>query len=103
MELEHPAMAAARRILFLVSSARRGGNSETLARRAAEALDGSVEQQWLSLPDLDLPPFEDLRHVGGEAYPMPTGSLRLALDATLSATDLVLVAPLYWYSLPASA
>ena len=33
-------------------------------------------------------------------YPLPEGHGRLLLDATLAATDLVLVAPVYWYSLP---
>lgn len=99
----HEGSGPARRILFLVASARRDGNSETLARQAASALDPAVEQQWLWLPELGLPPFEDIRHADSGDYPMPTGPLRFALEATLAATDIVMVAPLYWYSLPASA
>ena len=48
---------------------------------------------------MKLPPFVDLRHTAGQ-YPMPDGDMRTLLDATLDATDLVLVAPVYWYSLP---
>jgi hypothetical protein len=47
--------------------------------------------------------FGDLRHaVGGGTYPHPSGPAATLLDATLGATDLVLVAPLYWCSVPAA-
>lgn len=91
-----------RRFLFLVSNTREPGhlgNTEWLARRAAAALPAEVEQEWLHLSQLQLPPFTDLRHTVGH-YPMPEGDLRRALDATLAATDLVAVAPVYWYSMP---
>lgn len=88
--------------LFPDSSARRGGNTETLARRAAAALPASAQQTWLSLANLPLPPFEDVRHAPGGCYPMPEGAGRRLLDATLAATDIVFVVPLYWYSVPAS-
>lgn len=52
--------------------------------------------------DLPLPPFEDIRHSAG-IYPPPQGNDKTLLDATLAASDLVFVAPLYWYSVPASA
>lgn len=58
-------------------------------------------QQWLHLLDFPLPDFVDLRHNG--AFQPPVGDARLLLEATLNATDLVLVAPLYWYGLPAPA
>jgi multimeric flavodoxin WrbA len=86
-----------------VTGSRRDGNSETLARRAATALPPGVEQEWLRLADLPLPAFEDVRHSGNGVYPEPGGSGRTLLDATLAATDLVFVAPLYWYGLPAAA
>lgn len=92
-----------RRFLFLLTSSRRDGNSEALARRAAESLPDTVEQRWLSLLDLELPPFEDVRHSGSGIYPQPSGAGATLLDATLWASDLVFVAPLYWYSLPARA
>jgi hypothetical protein len=92
-----------RRFLFLLTSSRRDGNSEALARRAAASLPDTVEQRWLSLLDLELPPFEDVRHSGSGIYPQPTGAGAALLDATLWASDLVMVAPLYWYSLPARA
>jgi multimeric flavodoxin WrbA len=59
-----------------------------------------VEQRWLSLADHPLPDFEDLRHDSDHVRPTegPAGTL---LDATLAATDLVIVSPLYWYSLSA--
>ena len=94
-----------RRFLFLVASARREGNTETLARRAAAGLPPDVKQQWIHLDELPLPRFEDIRHHGGQnnQYPQPEGNERLLLDATLAATDIVFVTPLYWYSLPSSA
>ncbi|MFG3225184.1 flavodoxin family protein [Kitasatospora sp. NPDC048194] len=95
---------APRRFLFLDASARVGGNSEQLARLAAEAsLPPGAEQQWLRLADHPLPPFQDLRHTGDGGYPEPAGHERLLLEATIAATDLVFVAPLYWYSLPTAA
>ena len=88
-----------RRFLFLLSSPRRLGNSEQLAYCAAHPLPPGTEQKWLHLLDFPLPDFADLRHHG--PYQLPTGNAQLLLEATLHATDLVLVAPLYWYSLPA--
>jgi multimeric flavodoxin WrbA len=89
--------------LMLLASARSGGNAETLARRATAALSADVRQTWLRLAELPLPPFEDRRHVGDGSYSAPEGHGRTLLDATLAATDLVFVVPLYWYGLPASA
>jgi NAD(P)H-dependent FMN reductase len=91
------------RFLFIVASARRDGNSEALARHAAAQLPDIAEQQWLRLLNLELPPFEDIRHSGSGVYPSPEGPGRALLEATLWATDLVMVVPLYWYSLPARA
>jgi multimeric flavodoxin WrbA len=88
--------------VFLLASARHDGNTEQLARVAAESLPGDVLQTWIPLMDLPLPPFEDIRHSVG-VYPQPQGHEKTLLDATLAATDLVFAAPLYWYSLPASA
>lgn len=87
--------------LFLLGSARRGGNTEQLARKAAEQLPADVPQQWLHLLDLPLPPFEDIRHSIG-VYPEPVGNERILLEATLAATDIVIASPLYWYSVSAS-
>jgi hypothetical protein len=94
-----------RRVLFLVASARAAGNSETLARRAEAGLPPSAGREWIRLDDVPLPPFVDRRHAAGNdgAYPEPEGNEAVLLDATLAATDVVFVAPLYWYSLPASA
>ncbi|WP_051531422.1 flavodoxin family protein [Sphingomonas sp. URHD0057] len=94
---------ATRRFLFLLTGSRRDGNSEALARRAAEHLRENSAQRWLSLLDLDLPPFEDVRHAASGEYPFPDEPGATLLDATLWATDLVLVAPLYWYDVPARA
>jgi multimeric flavodoxin WrbA len=87
-----------RSFLFLVGSSRAGGNTETLARLAAERLPADVPQRWLRLRDLELPPFHD---IGARGDPMrePEGVERMLLDATLAATDLVIVTPLYWYSM----
>lgn len=93
----------AREFLFVLASARRGGNTETLARHAAAALPAGVGQNWVRLMDLSLTPFEDIRHSDEGGYREPTGDLKRLLDATLQASDVVFVVPLYWYSVPASA
>ncbi|MFE7531149.1 flavodoxin family protein [Kitasatospora sp. NPDC057542] len=101
---QQPGAEAPRRFLFLDASARADGNSARLARLAAESsLPAGAEQRWLRLDEHPLPPFRDLRHTGDGSYPEPAGQERTLLDATLAATDLVFVAPLYWYSLPTSA
>jgi multimeric flavodoxin WrbA len=86
-----------RRFLFVLGSARREGNSELLARRAAEQLPAHVEQEWIDLADHPLPEFEDLRHDSDHVRPRE-GNVALLLDATLAATDIVIVSPLYWYT-----
>ena len=94
----------ARHFLFLVASARESGhlgNTEWLARQAAQALEPGTRQTWLHLAGLQLPAFVDQRHTTGQ-YPLPEGDLRTLLDATLAATDIVLVSPVYWFSIPAS-
>lgn len=90
-----------RRFLFLVSSAREGGNTEALARRAAAALPAEVPRVWRDLSRPSLPVFEDRRHAG--AYDPPEGAAAKAMAEHLAATDIVFVAPLYWYGLPAPA
>lgn len=91
------------KFLFLVASSRNEGAAETLAGRAASALDGLHEQRWLRLSDLPLDPFVDIRHDGDGTYPDPHGHAKTLLEATLQATDLVFVVPVYWYSLPTLA
>ena len=90
-----------RRFLFLLSSARSGGNTETMARTAAAALPPSVAQDWCDLTTATLPTFEDLRH-GANYGPLSPIMANLA-DRTMQASDIVFVAPLYWYGLPAPA
>ncbi|MEU5532774.1 NAD(P)H-dependent oxidoreductase [Streptomyces sp. NPDC020362] len=87
-----------RRFLFVLGSARRDGNTELLARKAAEQLPGEVEQQWIRLADLALPDFVDLRHDSDHVRPEADTPTGLLLDATLEATDIVIATPLYWYS-----
>lgn len=89
-----------RRFLFVLGSARADGNTELLARRAAEHLPPGVAQQWIDLTEHPLPDFEDLRHDSDHARPTE-GSTALLLDATLAATDIVIASPLYWYSVSA--
>jgi putative NADPH-quinone reductase len=91
-------------VLFLVASTRQPGvlgNTEALARQAAAGLPAEAQQRWEYLAQRPLPPFTDHRHDLG-SYPMPEGHARELLDATLDASDLVLVAPVYWYSFPAT-
>jgi len=87
--------------LFLLGSARKGGNTERLARRAASALPKSASQWWIHLEDATLPRFEDHRHTGA-AIPLPSGTEKYLLDAILEATDIVLATPLYWYNVSGS-
>jgi multimeric flavodoxin WrbA len=89
-----------RRFLFLLGSARTDGNTELLARKAAEQLPDDVEQQWIDLTEHPLPDFEDLRHDSDHTRPTD-GNVGLLFDATLAATDIVIASPLYWYSLSA--
>jgi len=92
-----------RSFLFVLASTRKNGNSEALAEHAAAALPGDVRQEWFRLSESPMSPFEDIRHTGSGEYPEPTGNDRLLWEATRAATDLVIVSPLYWYSLTASA
>lgn len=90
-------------VLFIVASTREPGvigNTEWLARRAAAALPQAGVQTWLRLNELTIPPFVDRRHTVG-VYDPPVGDLDTLLRATRDATDIVFVAPLYWYMVPA--
>lgn len=84
-----------RSFLFVLASTRVGGNSELLARRAAQQLPEGATAQWVRLSEVALPPFADTRHSTG--YGSPEGEARQLRDATLAATDLVIVTPVYWY------
>ncbi|WP_318201947.1 NAD(P)H-dependent oxidoreductase [Streptomyces sp. SCL15-4] len=90
-----------RRFLFVLGSARTGGNTELLARRAAEQLPEGVGQRWIDLTEQPLPDFEDLRHDSDHVRPPSDTPAGLLLDATLAATDIVIASPVYWYSLSA--
>ncbi|OAR24294.1 flavodoxin [Streptomyces sp. ERV7] len=92
----------ARNFLFLLGSTRPGGNTEELARLAAEQLPSDTSQRWLDLSRLRLPEFADRRHDGEGLYADPTGDAATLLGATLEATDLVIASPLYWYSVSTS-
>ncbi|MBT2674656.1 NAD(P)H-dependent oxidoreductase [Streptomyces sp. ISL-14] len=87
-----------RRFLFVLGSSRSEGNTELLARAAAEQLPESVEQQWISLAEHPLPDFVDLRRDSDHVRPATGSAPALLLDATLAATDIVIASPLYWYS-----
>ncbi|MGV9453631.1 flavodoxin family protein [Streptomyces sp. NPDC003635] len=91
-----------RRFLFVLGSSRPDGNTEFLARRAAEQLPEAVEQEWIDLAEYPLPDFEDLRHDTDHVRPTEGPVARL-LDATVAATDVVIASPLYWYTLSAPA
>ncbi|MET9409400.1 NAD(P)H-dependent oxidoreductase [Streptomyces sp. NPDC002935] len=87
-----------RHFLFLLGSSRTGGNTELLARKAAEQLPADVEQRWLSLAEHPLPDFVDLRRDSDHVRPPAGSAPAMLLDATLAATDIVIASPLYWYS-----
>ncbi len=86
-----------RSFLFLLGSARADGNSELLARAAAEQLPGETGQQWLDLTELRLADYCDGRHATTGSWSEQKHEEELRL-ATLAATDIVIVSPLYWYS-----
>lgn len=94
----HPGGPMSRHFLFLLGSSRPDGNTELLARRAAEQLPAEVEQRWLSLAEHPLPDFVDLRRDSDHVHPAAGSNPALLLDATLAATDIVIASPLYWYS-----
>ncbi|MET9876236.1 NAD(P)H-dependent oxidoreductase [Actinacidiphila glaucinigra] len=91
-----------RSFLFLVGSSRADGNTETLARHAAERLPPTADRHWLRLGDLSLPLFEDRPREGEGDCPAPSGLAATLLQATLSATDIVVVSPLDWYGVSTS-
>ncbi len=74
-----------------------------MARAAAAGLPAGTAQTWLDLARFALGPFIDTRHEGDGIYPAPEGAAATLLGATLAATDLVLVTPLYWYTVSAPA
>jgi multimeric flavodoxin WrbA len=93
---------APRSFLFLLGSARTAGNTEALARAAAEHLEPAAEQRWIDLAELGLPPITDRRHVGDGVTPVARGPEQVAQEATLATTDIVIASPLYWYSVSAT-
>ncbi|AJF65732.1 flavodoxin family protein [Streptomyces vietnamensis] len=88
-----------RSFLFVLGSSRADGNSEILARAAAEHLPSDIPQRWVDLNQLSLPDFQDGRHE--DAGRQPDEVEELLRRATVDATDVVIVSPLYWYSLSA--
>lgn len=93
--------ADTRSFLFVLASHRTGGRTEELARKFAADLPSAAAQRWLRLADLALPNFVD--HRGNGTATAPGENESLLLEATLEASDLVIVSPLYWYSVSASA
>ncbi|MFF7441180.1 NAD(P)H-dependent oxidoreductase [Streptomyces sp. NPDC008122] len=88
-----------RSFLFVLGSSRADGNSEILARAAAAQLPADVPQRWVDLNELVLPDFQDGRHE--DAGRRAGETEELLRRATVGATDIVIVSPLYWYSLSA--
>ncbi|MER6444389.1 flavodoxin [Streptomyces venezuelae] len=88
-----------RSFLFLLGSSRSDGNTEILARAAAEQLPAGVRQRWIDLAGSGLPDFRDGRHEA-EGWKASESEETLR-QATLEATDVVIASPLYWYSLSA--
>ncbi|WP_404952721.1 flavodoxin family protein [Streptomyces sp. 147326] len=91
--------ATDRSFLFVLGSSRADGNTEILARAAAEQLPAEVPRRWVNLATLPLPDFEDGRHES--ASRTVDENEELLRLATLEATDIVIASPLYWYSLSA--
>ena len=89
----------ARDFLFLLGSTRSGGNTEALARQAAEQLPAGRHRP-LAEPHRPRTPRRSATSPrrGARTVPPPPGDAAALLDATLAATDLVIASPLYWYS-----
>ncbi|MER5206794.1 NAD(P)H-dependent oxidoreductase [Streptomyces sp. NPDC002825] len=88
-----------RSFLFVLGSSRPDGNSEILARAAAAHLPPDIPQRWVDLNEPALRDFQDGRH---ESTGRQTDEAEEELRrATVEATDIVIVSPLYWYSLSA--
>lgn len=81
-----------RSFAFMLGGAREGGATELLARRAAGGLPTAAERSWLRLSGLSFPT---------QAGPAAEGAEKKLLDATMEHTDIVVVSPLYWYSVSA--
>lgn len=92
--------ATDRSFLFVLGSSRPEGNSETLARAAAEQLPAGIPQRWVDLAKDPLPDFQDGRHEDG-TWPVSEQEEELR-RLTLEATDIVIVSPLYWYTVSAN-
>jgi multimeric flavodoxin WrbA len=90
-----------RSFLFLLAGARPDGNTQLLARAAAEQLPSGTEQRWVDLV-VRLPDYQDSRHAA-EPWPEQEENEALLHEATLAATDVVIASPLYWYSLSSYA
>ncbi|MEU6395978.1 NAD(P)H-dependent oxidoreductase [Streptomyces cinnamoneus] len=91
---------ADRSFLFVLGSSRPDGNTEILARAAAEQLPAGIPQRWVDLAKDPLPDFQDGRHEDGT---WPVGEQEEELRRlTLEATDVVIASPLYWYAVSAS-
>ena len=69
-----------RKFLFILGSARSNSNTALLAQKAAENLPEGTDQQWLSLAELPLSPFEDIRHDVG-VYPQPDDNEKILFEA----------------------
>lgn len=79
------------------------GNTVWKAHQAAASLPADTAKSWAHLARAGISEFVDQRHTVG-SYPMPEdGSvMRQLLDQTLACTDLVFIAPVYWFSLPST-
>src|SRR5829696_9186216 len=91
-----------REIVFILGSARYNGNTEALAQYAARSLSSQVKQNWIHLLDHSFPTFEDIRHHENRKYSVTSKIEKTVLEATMSATDIVIASPVYWYSISAS-
>ncbi|MEU5421580.1 NAD(P)H-dependent oxidoreductase [Streptomyces sp. NPDC020667] len=99
LAVPHDEAATGRSFLFVLGSSRPDGNTETLARAAAEQLPTGVPQRWVDLTHLPLPDFQDGRHDTGTWQ--AGENERILRQATVEATDIVLATPLYWYTVSA--
>ncbi len=93
-----------KRLLFLLASGRSGGNSELMATHAIAQLGSQADFviETLVVNDYPLPAFKDYRQSVLPADIIISASEETLLAATLRADAIFVVAPVYWYSLPAN-
>jgi multimeric flavodoxin WrbA len=82
------------KVLALLGSTRKDGNSEYLAKKIVEGTDHTI----VSLADMDIRPIVDMRHSEGGFSPVEDDYEEL-IQLILDHDILLFATPLYWYGM----